>query len=74
MHAPAASRPPATGGFFHAHLGWLLSDRHTRTALEEVPDLASDPLLRWLDRWHLQCGLIKKDRDGTHFSVVDGLG
>lgn len=49
---PGDIHSPVTGGFFHAHLGWLLSDQHSRTAIEEVPDLASDPLLRWLDRWH----------------------
>jgi stearoyl-CoA desaturase (delta-9 desaturase) len=49
---PGDVHSPAVGGLFWAHMGWLLSDQHTRTALEEVPDLARDPLLRWLDRWH----------------------
>ena len=49
---PGDVHSPIVGGLFWAHMGWLLSDRHTRTAIEEVPDLARDPLLRWLDRWH----------------------
>ena len=49
---PGDIHSPAVFGLFWAHMGWLLSDQHSRTAIEEVPDLASDPLLRWLDRWH----------------------
>lgn len=49
---PGDIHSPAAFGLFWAHMGWLLSDQHSRTAIEEVPDLASDPLLRWLDRWH----------------------
>jgi stearoyl-CoA desaturase (delta-9 desaturase) len=49
---PGDVHSPIAGGLFWAHMGWLLSDQHTRTAIEEVPDLAHDPLLRWLDRWH----------------------
>lgn len=44
--------PPGLRGLWWAHMGWLLCRRHARTPLEQVPDLARFPELRWLDRWH----------------------
>jgi len=41
---------PVRAGFWHAHLGWFFTKRHTRTDLAAVRDLAKYPELRWLDR------------------------
>jgi stearoyl-CoA desaturase (Delta-9 desaturase) len=40
-------------GFWWSHVGWFLSRRHFATDLEQVPDLACYPELRWLDRFDL---------------------
>jgi len=44
MHTPLR-------GFWHSHIGWILSDRHTGTDLNAVKDLARFPELRLLDRF-----------------------
>ena len=41
---------PIRSGFWHSHLGWFFTKRHTRTDLAAVRDLARYPELRWLDR------------------------
>ncbi len=41
---------PVRDGFWHAHLGWFFTERHLRTDLAAVRDLAKYPELRWLDR------------------------
>ena len=41
---------PVRDGFWHAHLGWFFTERHSRTDLAAVRDLARYPELRWLDR------------------------
>jgi stearoyl-CoA desaturase (delta-9 desaturase) len=41
---------PVRDGFWHSHLGWFFTKRHTRTDLAAVRDLAKYPELRWLDR------------------------
>jgi len=53
-HADADGDPhsPALQGLGWAHTGWLLCRRHVRTPLEVVPDLSSEPELRWLDHFH----------------------
>jgi len=38
-------------GFWHSHVGWILSDRHKGTDLSTVKDLARFPELRLLDRF-----------------------
>jgi stearoyl-CoA desaturase (Delta-9 desaturase) len=38
------------GGFWHAHVGWLLTGAWNETDNKLVPDLAKFPELRWLDR------------------------
>jgi stearoyl-CoA desaturase (delta-9 desaturase) len=40
-------------GFWWAHVGWILSDVHTETEWERIPDLAKYPELVWLNKWHL---------------------
>ncbi len=38
-------------GFWHSHVGWILSDRHKKTDLGMVKDLAKFPELRFIDRF-----------------------
>jgi stearoyl-CoA desaturase (Delta-9 desaturase) len=40
-------------GLWTSHVGWVLVRENDATLLEEVPDLARYPELRWLDRWKL---------------------
>ncbi len=40
-------------GLWTSHVGWVLSRDNDATLLDEVPDLARYPELRWLDRWKL---------------------
>jgi len=42
---------PEVDGFWWSHVGWLLARENYRTRLEEVPDLARYPELRFLDRF-----------------------
>ena len=42
---------PEVDGFWWSHVGWLLARENYRTRLEEVPDLARFPELRFLDRF-----------------------
>src|SRR5262245_372005 len=53
-HADGERDPhsPAQRGLGWAHLGWLLCRKHVRTPVEAVPDLAREPELVWLERWH----------------------
>ncbi len=41
---------PLQDGFFWSHIGWILSGRYDETDLALVPDFATVPELRWLDR------------------------
>jgi stearoyl-CoA desaturase (delta-9 desaturase) len=56
-HHKAADRPEdphtPTQGFWWSHMGWFLSRRHFAADLDQVPDLARFPELRWLDRYDL---------------------
>lgn len=42
---------PCCDGFFWSHMGWFLARDNFTTHLAEVPDLASYPELRFLDRF-----------------------
>lgn len=42
---------PRVHGFWRSHCGWFLTRGAFRTDFERVPDLASFPELRWLDRF-----------------------
>ncbi|MGE0042012.1 MAG: acyl-CoA desaturase [Vicinamibacterales bacterium] len=47
---------PRVSGFYHAHVGWFLSDtRHDRLAPNNpvVRDFGGVPEIRWLDRWYV---------------------
>ncbi len=41
---------PVLRSFWHAHMGWIFTERYARTELSAVPDLAKFPELVWLDR------------------------
>lgn len=56
-HHRHADRPhdihsPHRDGFFWAHVGWVLSDRHVAYDQARIADFARYPELRWLDRHH----------------------
>ncbi len=44
---------PIHRGFFYSHVGWIFDKKHETTRLDEVPDLAKYPELRFLDRHQL---------------------
>ncbi|MBX3134392.1 MAG: acyl-CoA desaturase [Gemmatimonadaceae bacterium] len=44
---------PLHRGFFYSHVGWIFDKKHDATRVEEVPDLAKYPELRFLDRHQL---------------------
>jgi stearoyl-CoA desaturase (delta-9 desaturase) len=48
---PLDPHSPRVHGFLWSHLGWFLTPRNFRTDLSRVPDLASFPELRILDRY-----------------------
>jgi stearoyl-CoA desaturase (delta-9 desaturase) len=50
---PEDVHSPLQRGFWWSHVGWILSERHDRTKVEGVRDLARFPELVWLDRFHL---------------------
>ena len=64
-------------GFWHAHVGWILSPEHDATDLSLVPDLARYPELLWLNRYHwvpaLALALFCYAVDGAR-GVVWGMG
>jgi stearoyl-CoA desaturase (delta-9 desaturase) len=41
---------PVLRSFWHAHMGWIFTERYAKTELSAVPDLAKFPELVWLDR------------------------
>ncbi len=49
---PGDVHSPVQRGFWWSHVGWFLTERHDRTRLENVKELARFPELVWLDRWH----------------------
>ncbi len=44
---------PLHRGFWYSHVGWIFDAKHDATRMEEVPDLARYPELRFLDRHQL---------------------
>jgi stearoyl-CoA desaturase (delta-9 desaturase) len=44
---------PVHRSFFYSHVGWIFDKKHNETRLDEVPDLAKYPELRFLDRHQL---------------------
>ncbi len=49
---PEDVHSPLQRGFWWSHVGWILVERHDRTRVGNVKDLARYPELVWLDRWH----------------------
>ncbi len=45
-------------GFWHSHIGWIMSDRHKATDLNAVKDLARFPELRLIERFHWVGGVV----------------
>ena len=52
-HADTALDPhsPTVYGFVWSHMGWFLTPKAFRTEWSRIPDLATYPELRWLDRY-----------------------
>ncbi len=48
---PADAHSPVVHGFWWSHVGWFLSRRNFPTRIQNVPDLARFPELRFLDRF-----------------------
>ena len=44
---------PSQQGFWWAHVGWVLSNKHDSYDPKRIADFAKFPELRWLDRYHL---------------------
>jgi stearoyl-CoA desaturase (delta-9 desaturase) len=44
-------------GFWHSHVGWILSDETEATDEKRIPDLMRYPELRWLNTWHTVPGI-----------------
>lgn len=44
---------PVHRSFFYSHVGWIFDKKHNETRLEDVPDLAKYPELRFLDKFQL---------------------
>jgi stearoyl-CoA desaturase (delta-9 desaturase) len=55
---PEDVHSPQQRGFWWAHLGWVLSDRHNPTNFDAVKDLAKYPELRWLNHWSSVPGIV----------------
>ena len=47
---PEDIHSPMQGGFWWAHIGWILSPDYEKTDYSRVPDLAKYPELVWLDQ------------------------
>jgi stearoyl-CoA desaturase (Delta-9 desaturase) len=48
---------PVHRSFFYSHVGWIFDKKHDQTRVDEVPDLAKYPELRFLDRHQLVPGI-----------------
>jgi stearoyl-CoA desaturase (delta-9 desaturase) len=55
---PDDPHSPIMTSFWWAHLGWIMSDDHTDTPWETIPDWSRYPELRWLDRNHWVPGIV----------------
>jgi stearoyl-CoA desaturase (delta-9 desaturase) len=62
---------PVRYGFWHAHLGWLVSGRVREVDRELVKDLTRFPELVWLDRLWMLPGLVVA---GVCFAVLGWSG
>jgi stearoyl-CoA desaturase (delta-9 desaturase) len=47
-----------SNGFFHAHIGWIMFKNQPTSDLENVKDLAQDPLVMWQHKNYIAIALI----------------
>ena len=45
-------------GFWHAHIGWIMFKPKIDPPMDNVKDLASDPLVMWQHRWWIHLGVL----------------
>ncbi len=50
---PTDIHSPLRDGFWHAHLGWIISSKHETFEPREVKDLWKFPELRFLEKWNV---------------------
>lgn len=55
---PRDPHSPHQRGLWWSHVGWVLSDEHNDTPMEEIKDWSKFPELRWLNNWHWVPGLL----------------
>ncbi len=48
---------PVLRSFFYSHVGWIFDKKHDETRIDDVPDLAKFPELRFLDKHQLIPGI-----------------
>jgi len=48
---PEDIHSPVQGGFFWAHMGWIMSDKFVETRWDRIKDFAKYPELRWLNSY-----------------------
>ena len=47
-----------TKGFWHAHIGWIMFKPKIDPPMDNVKDLANDPMVMWQHRWWLHLGAL----------------
>ena len=55
---PGDVHSPVQDGFWHSHVGWIISAEHNETDYARIHDFAKYPELRFLDRFHFLPGLV----------------
>jgi stearoyl-CoA desaturase (delta-9 desaturase) len=55
---PDDPHSPLVTSFWWSHVGWILSDEHVATPIDEIPDFARYPELRLLERFHWVPGVL----------------
>jgi len=55
---PDDPHSPLVTSFWWSHVGWILSDEHVHTPIEEIPDYARFPELRLLEQFHWVPGIL----------------
>jgi len=74
---PGDPHSPVLGGFWHAHIGWVLSGANDRPDLSNIRDFSCFPELRFLDRFKWLPTLVTGVVSALAFGwpgVVCGLG
>ncbi len=55
---PEDPHSPYETSFWWSHVGWILSDEHTRILWDDLRDWARYPELRWLENYHWVPGIV----------------